>query len=325
MIICEGPSGCKKYLPNTVFELLVPRCICHMESTSQTENLNTSKSARKHAAVLAKDKEHGTSTLHALLGAPKAGPCPRFMAGLCLNNKKGESCSGDHNAEGAGIDTPEGKRACTIECKHPPHSKIKGYCRNGKGCAYRHTKYAAHTPNALPPLIIPIYSPTFDSTLGYPGEGPTKIATYNINGAKDKLYHTLGAASRARIDVLLLQETHYYKSTRFHVNGVQLTTKRAGWIALHAPATAADPKGGVAILIRADGQSATLVSGSAPVRGLNGRMIGAECIINNERTFIYSLYLPAKPDQRLDVPLKKKRQGLIKKNSIVGGDFNCVD
>jgi len=89
-------------------------------------------------------------------------------------------------------------------------------------------------------------------TLGYPGEGPTKIATYNINGAKEKLFHVLGAAGRARIDVLLLQETHYYASTRFHVSGIQSTAKGAGWIAFHAPATATDPKGGVAILVRAD-------------------------------------------------------------------------
>jgi exonuclease III len=158
----------------------------------------------------------------------------------------------------------------------------------------------------------------FDSTLGYPGEGPAKIATYNINGAKEKLYQVLAAASRAKIDILLLQETHYYQSTRFHVSGVQSTAKRAGWTALHAPATAADPKAGVACLVRADSQAVSLVSGTAPLRGLNGRLIGAECQIENERTYICSLYLPAKPDKRLEVLLKIEQQGLIKHNSIVG-------
>jgi len=33
------------------------------------------------------------------------------------------------------------------------------------------------------------------------------------------------------------------------------TAKRAGWIAFHAQATATDPKGGVAILVRADSDS----------------------------------------------------------------------
>jgi len=116
----------------------------------------------------------------------------------------------------------------------------------------------------MPPTLTPIYSPIFNSTLGYPGEGPSKIATYNINGAKEKLFHVLGAAGRARIDVLLLQETHYYASTRFHVSGIQSTAKRAGWIAFHAPATATDPKGGVAILVRADSPHVTIVGGSPP-------------------------------------------------------------
>jgi hypothetical protein len=157
--------------------------------------------------------------------------------------------------------------------------------------------YSSDRPRSSPPPAIPLYTSIFDSTLGFPGEGPAKIATYNINGAKDKLYHVLGAASKAKIDVLLLQETHYYKTTHYHVNGIQFAAKRAGWTALHAPATVTDPRGGLAILVRADSQTISLVNGSAPLRGLNGRLIGAECQINDERTYIYSLYLPAKPDK----------------------------
>jgi exonuclease III len=73
-----------------------------------------------------------------------------------------------------------------------------------------------------------VYSHTFDPTLGFPGEGPVKIATYNINGAKEKLFQVLLAALRAKIDVLLIQETHYYKTTRYHVRGIESTAKRAG-------------------------------------------------------------------------------------------------
>eukprot|EP00962_Isochrysis_galbana_P038731 scaffold13784_cov112-Isochrysis_galbana.AAC.1 len=103
MIICEGPSGCKKYLPNLALDLQVPRCICHLKSSAQAENAAKSKVARKSATTLA--KTHGVSTLHALLSVNKAGACPRFAAGLCPNNKKGDSCTGDHNLEGAWIDT----------------------------------------------------------------------------------------------------------------------------------------------------------------------------------------------------------------------------
>jgi exonuclease III len=179
--------------------------------------------------------------------------------------------------------------------------------------------------NNTHPTQIIVYSHTVDPTLGFPGEGPAKMATYNINGAKEKLFQLLGAASRAKIDVLLIQETHYYKTTRYHGRGIESTAKRAGWIAHHAQATISDPKAGVAVLVRANSQSVTVIEKSPLQRGLNGRLIGIECLIENERVFIYSLYLPAKPENGLQILLNKVSQGLIQNNSIIGGDFNCVD
>jgi hypothetical protein len=44
-----------------------------------------------------------------------------------------------------------------------------------------------------------------------------------------------------------MQETHYYKTTRYHGRGIESTAKRAGWIAHHAQATISDPKAGVAV------------------------------------------------------------------------------
>jgi exonuclease III len=201
-----------------------------------------------------------------------------------------------------------------------------GFCRNGKSSAYTYAKFVHITTTLSPPKII-VYSHTFDPTLGFTGEGPAKIANHNINGAKEKLFQVLGAALRAKIDVLLIQETHYYKTTRYHVRGVESTAKRAGWIAHHAQATISDPKAGVAVLVRADSQYVTVIDGSPPQRGLNGRLIGIECLIENERVLISSLYLPAKPENRLQILLildiRKSRTN--KNNSIVGGDFNCVN
>jgi hypothetical protein len=68
-----------------------------------------------------------------------------------------------------------------------------------------------------------------------------------------------------------------------------------------------------------------VIVGTPPQRGLNGRLIGIECLIEIERVFINSLYLPAKPDNRLKIILKIESQGLIKNNSIIEEDFNCVD
>jgi hypothetical protein len=72
------------------------------------------------------------------------------------------------------------------------------------------------------------------------------------------------------------------------------------------------------VLVRADSQSVPVIDGSPPQRGLNGRLIGIECLIENERVFIYSLYLPAKPENRLQTLLEIEFQGLIKNNSMIG-------
>ena len=63
---------------------------------------------------------------------------------------------------------------------------------------------------------------TLDSTLGYPGEGPVTIATYNLNGAKGgRLAAVLSQARKARVDILMLQELHAYEDgahLRAHIN-----------------------------------------------------------------------------------------------------------
>eukprot|EP00962_Isochrysis_galbana_P043985 scaffold16910_cov134-Isochrysis_galbana.AAC.2 len=46
----------------------------------------------------------------------------------------------------------------------------------------------------------------FDSTLGYPGEGPSKIVSYNIAGAKNKIKNVLSDANSNGVDAILLQE-----------------------------------------------------------------------------------------------------------------------
>eukprot|EP00962_Isochrysis_galbana_P034982 scaffold11925_cov101-Isochrysis_galbana.AAC.3 len=78
MIICEGPSGCKKYLPNLALDLKVPRCICHLKSSAQAENAAKSKVARKSATTLAKSPRpmaspHSTLSLASTRPAPKVG------------------------------------------------------------------------------------------------------------------------------------------------------------------------------------------------------------------------------------------------------------
>jgi hypothetical protein len=65
MVICEGPSGCKRYLPDMAKDLVrIPRCICNL-NTPAAKSLRSkdAKGARKTAAMIA--KENKISTLHA--------------------------------------------------------------------------------------------------------------------------------------------------------------------------------------------------------------------------------------------------------------------
>jgi hypothetical protein len=71
LIICEGPGGCKKYLPNTALDLSVPRCICN-NTPYQMEKTNRAEDARRAATTLA--KANNVSTFHAILGATTAAP-----------------------------------------------------------------------------------------------------------------------------------------------------------------------------------------------------------------------------------------------------------
>eukprot|EP00967_Tisochrysis_lutea_P148942 scaffold285354_cov41-Tisochrysis_lutea.AAC.1 len=51
-------------------------------------------------------------------------------------------------------------------------------------CTREGTDYDRDTRLASKGRTPPRPRLTFDSTLGYPGEGPIKIATYNLNGTK---------------------------------------------------------------------------------------------------------------------------------------------
>jgi exonuclease III len=61
------------------------------------------------------------------------------------------------------------------------------------------------------------------------------VATYNINSMRGSLAAVLAQAKLARIDILLLQELHFYD------NGEHLSigplADRLGWTLVHSPTT----------------------------------------------------------------------------------------
>jgi hypothetical protein len=87
---------------------------------------------------------------------------------------------------------PDGKPVCKVKCELKPHATINGACINGKDCLYKHADTTATQKKCaqlFPPPALKIdksadaivYSPIFDAILGFSGEGPITVATYNMN------------------------------------------------------------------------------------------------------------------------------------------------
>ena len=184
-----------------------------------------------------------------------------------------------------------------------------------------------HTHPSYTPSYTPTYSETFDSTLGFPGEGPPcKIMTYNINGSKNKIGSVLARAKAARIDIVLLQETHYYNDS-YHSkkSGLLNSIKSKDYKPYLSHATTEDISAGVAICILADSRSVTIPEGATLTTIIPGRAISLRCNINEEGVTIANLYAPANPTKRKQFYKTLTENKKLPKNTIVGGDFNCVD
>jgi exonuclease III len=180
---------------------------------------------------------------------------------------------------------------------------------------------------APPPTMVPAYTPvyalTFDSTLGYPGEGPpATIVSLNINGAKHKLAGVLDRLARARVDVLLLQEIHYYNDN-WHREPLRALCLAKRWDLFLSPPGPNDTGGGTAVLVYQDSQSVKPIAGTLRT-ALDGRLASVQVNINDIKTEITSVYLNAQAAPRRNQIKKIKDDRLIKRESIVGGDFNCV-
>ena len=183
------------------------------------------------------------------------------------------------------------------------------------------TTYAP--PSTLAPAYTPVYALTFDSTLGYPGEGPpATIVSLNINGAKHKLAGVLDRLARARVDVLLLQEIHYYNDN-WHREPLRALCLAKRWDLFLSPPGPNDTGGGTAVLVYQDSQSVKPIAGTLRTAP-DGRLASVQVNINDIKTEITSVYLSAQAAPRRNQIKKIKDDRLIKRESIVGGDFNCV-
>eukprot|EP00965_Chrysotila_dentata_P037617 1251568-Pleurochrysis_carterae.AAC.1 len=92
---------------------------------------------------------------------------------------------------------------------------------------------------------------TWDSTLGYPGEGPNlKFASANLRGgvnSKSRWSSTLRELSSQRIDLVAIQEHNIRKDAKA-LNSIHFLANSHGFIFLFSPLPNGKRVGGVGIL-----------------------------------------------------------------------------
>ena len=186
---------------------------------------------------------------------------------------------------------PEHVAPDSIECAlgfGPGSTRV---CKNGKGCKYMHslgnppgkaqegsssstTGYAAIRallfailalfPSRVPPTDIR----PFDSTLGYPGEGPTRCMTWNGRGLCDRLVFAdaLRREKAGRVDVLGLQE-HKWRSVE-NVRMAETCARVAEWDLYVSPSDG--PRGGAALMVR---KASEVKTRGDPCYRMDGRVV----------------------------------------------------
>ena len=162
----------------------------------------------------------------------------------------------------------------------------------------------------------------FDSTKGYPGEGPPrlKVATFNMRGADEAKWRDIfNEAKRSRLDALLLQE-HNIKSSAIAI--MVSRAHRQGFTLTVTASRSSHNRGGAAVLTRNESVTVTGVC-TDHTDPLN---LGRICAVNVEMaghvTRLVSGYGPVNPSERKG--FQQSLPKFLNRSSILGGDFNWV-
>ena len=252
--------------------------------------------------------------------------------------------------------------AKTIKCEHPKASNGKSCLLFQGGCFYSTNckssttllmynrlaificLYPAHSSKVIVKrgstqlLVIPrcrlpgasrrvTWHIEFNSTLGYPGEGPTAakgmlLITFNANGLRGRRRARLlfMEANRRKVAVLFIQE-HNFESK--DVSSLKLTAERAGYAACVSPKTDSTSKGGTAIFLNRE----ILDLGSRAIQWqtlCGGRVTAVDIAIGGTTTRLVCVYAPASPVGRGLFINMLRREQVLARGAIVAGDFNCV-
>eukprot|EP00962_Isochrysis_galbana_P048177 scaffold19985_cov115-Isochrysis_galbana.AAC.11 len=101
--------------------------------------------------------------------------------------------------------------------------------------------------------------------------------------------------------------------------------KHRGWTAFVTHDSHHDPRGGAAIFITNSSENIKLPTNTTPAIALEGRAISIGCCIKGVKTTLTSIYLHADPEKRGQQIKDLEDSKFLTRNSIIGGDFNCVE
>eukprot|EP00965_Chrysotila_dentata_P255483 6212239-Pleurochrysis_carterae.AAC.1 len=164
----------------------------------------------------------------------------------------------------------------------------------------------------------------WDSTLGYPGEGPSiKFASANLRGgvkSKPRWASTLRALSSSRIDLVAIQEHNLRKDAKI-LDSIHFIANAHGFIFMFSPLPTWKRVGGVGILVRQE----LYASFESP--RFRSHRSGGLCTLSFRTHAINmkfaSVDAPAEPKER--VSFFRSIHGSVDANTILCGDSNCVD
>ena len=175
----------------------------------------------------------------------------------------------------------------------------------------------------------------YDSTLGYPGEGPAeklRMCTFNVNGLNEKglqkMRDLMKWANEKTLDVIFIQE---------HNLGINKHTKwrnvcrQHGYCIIHgihtkkADMAVRAHRGATALLLKMSTFKLT-EHDSETQESTEGRLTCKKVIWKDMILPLVSMYVPVNPvDRKTFLKKISNNKRTIPPGAIIGGDFNCVE
>ena len=152
-----------------------------------------------------------------------------------------------------------------------------------------------------------------------------KVATLNVAGLNDTTNKKMGGllrwANEINLDILCIQE---HNGSQDKLTPWKNLAHRAGFCIALGADRGHSVRGGTAILARKS--TFSLENADSCVHcEFSGRLTRMKVVWEGKQLTFVSMYVPVQAERRKEFLVKLQRAGSLGRNSIVMGDFNCVE